>query len=81
MQRGGAQSTLTSRTDASGQLLFTLARPAAVNGQGSLINLNLRANAATEQTRLQLLNSAAVGTEGRSATLAPLTPHLLRITP
>ena len=34
MQRGGAQSTLTSRTDASGQLLFTLAGPAAVNGTG-----------------------------------------------
>lgn len=81
MQRGGAQSTLTSRTDASGQLLFTLARPAAVNGQGSLITLNLRARAATEETRLQLLNSAAVGTEGRSAALAPFSPHLLRITP
>jgi general secretion pathway protein D len=81
MQRGGAQSTLSSRTDASGQLLFTLARPAAVNGQGSLITVNLRANASTEQTSLQLLNANAVGAEGRSVALAPLSLQLLRITP
>jgi general secretion pathway protein D len=83
MRRGGVQTGFTSRVDAAtGQIAITLTRSSGgATGSGGLFGVTFTARAAADEVRVQLLNTAPVGLDGRSVTALPVAPFAVRVTP
>ena len=84
LKQGGAQTSFTSRVDATGQVLMTGTRAGdtGATASGAVATLNFRVvGASNPETRLQLLTISPIVLGGRSITAPLPLPHTIRLTP
>ena len=84
LKQAGAQTSFTSRVDATGQVLMTGTRAGdtGATASGAVATLNFRVvGASSPETRLQLLTISPIVLGGRSITTPLPLPHTIRLTP
>jgi len=84
LKSGGANTSFTSRVDPAGQIFLTAtrAKESGFTGSGVLAVMRLRANsAASPSAKLELLNAASVGLDGRAITSKLPAAHNVRLSP
>lgn len=82
LRSSGGQTNFANRIDPSGQILLTATRTGATgaNGSGVLATIGFRAAGAGEaDTRVQVLNVAAIGLGGSAVSVAPTAPLAIRM--
>lgn len=82
LRSGGGKTNFANRIDPNGQILLTATRSGATgaNGSGALATIGFQATGAVgADTRVQVLNAAAIALGGSAATVAPSAPLTIRI--
>lgn len=83
LKQGGAQAGFSERVDTAGRIVMTANRAGDTGATeaGSAFTLNLKAIAASDQSRVQLLTTVPIGVGGRNVAAQLPPPHTLVITP
>ncbi|WP_338847719.1 cohesin domain-containing protein [Massilia sp. W12] len=82
LKQGGGQTVFTSKVESSGQVLASVTRSnGGASEGGSIITLTLRALAATDSSRVQLITIAPVTASGSGVVAQMPAPYVVQIRP
>jgi hypothetical protein len=81
MRQGDVATTFNQRSDAPGQWVASIARPASsgATAPGTVVTLTLRATGAVDASMVQLITASATGIDGQPVIVQLPPPHMVKI--